>query len=127
MDTPENEDELVLGAGTIAAIVVAVVAAVVGAYVLTSEDDGPPEPPRLTPAEVAREACIAQAKARLKAPATAQWSDSLPKRVEGKERRYLWDAHVDAQNGFGALIRTDMFCRVKCNEDACEVTKLLMD
>jgi len=56
---------------------------------------------------------------RLKAPRTAKWpwasTDELVTYLGNRE--YLINAYVDAQNSFGALIRTYFTCRVRDDGD----------
>jgi len=58
-------------------------------------------------------------KDRLKAPRTAKWpwasTDQLVTYLGNRE--YLVDAYVDAQNSFGALIRTYFTCRLRDDGD----------
>ncbi|GIG71128.1 hypothetical protein [Phytomonospora endophytica] len=60
-----------------------------------------------TPEERAIEECRQSVLEQLKAPATAQFGDA--KATEGDDG-YSVSGYVDAQNGFGALIRTDYRC-----------------
>lgn len=57
---------------------------------------------------------------RLTAPATAKWPSSLDITiipVSGKEDSYQVIGYVDAQNGFGALIRTSYVCEISYTGD----------
>lgn len=61
------------------------------------------------PGDRAVRLCETAVKDRLKAPATAQFSDE---RISRQPPRYLVAGHVDAQNGFGALVRATWTCTV---------------
>lgn len=55
---------------------------------------------------------------RLRAPSTAKFpttSDSGVRSVHAGDGRYLVDGYVDAQNGFGAMLRTTWACEIKEN------------
>lgn len=58
-------------------------------------------------------ACEDAVRERLKAPATAQFPDFREAFVRDLDKG-VWQvmAHVDAENGFGALLRSDWTCRV---------------
>jgi hypothetical protein len=50
----------------------------------------------------------------LKAPATAKFPEfNIRMLTEDEDGSYTVKSYVDAQNGFGALIRNDFVCRVK--------------
>lgn len=66
------------------------------------------------------EACEEAVLSKLKSPGSAEfaWGDpredteSIPQRD-----RYLMDGYVDSQNGFGAVLRTDIVCGLTLNGD----------
>lgn len=60
-----------------------------------------------SPEERAVDECQQEVLAQLKAPATAEFGDA---EAEETEDGYLVTGQVDAQNGFGALIRSDFRC-----------------
>lgn len=54
------------------------------------------------------------AKDRLKAPATAKFASYQESQVTDKGNgEYLVSSHVDAENSFGAKVRTKYICRLK--------------
>lgn len=59
-------------------------------------------------------ACTEFAKRQLKAPATAKFPDYSDRSAiqisTGQEKRWIVATHVDAQNSFGAMIRSDVGC-----------------
>jgi|GEM_PF-3035317 len=57
-----------------------------------------------------REYCLSSVRKKLKAPSTAQFNDSSP--PKRTSNGWLWVSHVDAQNSFGAMIRTEFICEV---------------
>lgn len=75
--------------------------------------------PKAVPAEASltslsapmiRELCAANIRDQLKAPATAQFNDPANPTLAGAS--WLWESHVDAQNSYGALIRSPLRCKV---------------
>lgn len=68
--------------------------------------------------------CEDWVKDRLKAPSTADFP-TLPLKVvkEGNDK-YLVYSYVDAQNGFGAMIRTKFICETKCDSTSCSLIDL---
>lgn len=60
---------------------------------------------------VAKSMCEEFINDRLKSPASAKFAGSYP--TYGTGEIWTWEAYVDAQNSFGAQIRTDFVCRVK--------------
>lgn len=77
--------------------------AAVSAAAVTSS----PVPATTGSAEV-RQQCSEDVRAQLKAPATAQFSDPAP--PVQVDSGWLWESYVDAQNSYGALIRTRFRC-----------------
>lgn len=71
-----------------------------------------------------REVCLDSVRGKLKAPATARFTDSAVPALTGAE--WAWTSYVDAQNSFGATIRTSFTCRVfgQMPEDAQVLTVL---
>jgi hypothetical protein len=72
------------------------------------------------------EACTEAVLAHLKAPATAQFPDAStatykkPDPSCRQQTRVM--SYVDAENGFGALIRSEWGCSVSLSPDGSEVT-----
>lgn len=59
-------------------------------------------------------ACQAAAEQRLRSPATAEWPSSRASNIEHLgSGRYRVRTHVDAQNAFGAMIRSNVDCAVR--------------
>lgn len=58
----------------------------------------------------ASDTCGKLVKKNLKAPATAQWSGL---KVRKRGETYVVTGSVDAENGFGALLRLDYRCTMK--------------
>lgn len=76
--------------------------------------------------------CKKFVKQRLKAPATAQFSDYFDGdgevSVSRSEADYTVTSHVDAQNGFGALLQTAFTCEVtRVDEDTFRLVNLDLD
>lgn len=72
-----------------------------------------------------REVCLDSVRGKLKAPSTAKFTDSaIP--IRGGSG-WSWLSYVDAQNSFGAMVRTDFTCEVSGStpEDATVVTLLI--
>jgi hypothetical protein len=64
-------------------------------------------------------------KSNLKAPSTADWLSPSTGRWSGHPGYFLVTQTVDAQNSFGAKIRSSYQCRVVClSGDLCEVEKM---
>jgi hypothetical protein len=57
--------------------------------------------------------CIQQVTDRLKAPATARFSERDPDHEGQDGSLYLFTGTVDSENGFGALIRSDWSCKIR--------------
>ncbi len=98
----------------VAVLVVLVVAAAAGLVFVLTRPSGPQTADQIT-------ACRERLKRDLKAPATAQFSEeSVAKQPTGEfyEVRGL----VDAQNGFGALLRQRYTCTVTADGQALSVT-----
>lgn len=69
--------------------------------------------------------CRQSIEARLKAPATAQWSNGEVGRWDKHPKFFLARYTVDSQNSFGAMLRTAFECEAECfTENACVVRKL---
>lgn len=99
--------------GSLALLVVFVVAVVfvcVTAFISRSGDDSDPDP-----GPDAERVCQDFVKKRLKAPATAKFSDV--NHSGGVDGEYTVTGAVDSQNSFGALIRSDFTCTVKDDGD----------
>lgn len=85
---------------------VAVVAALVAAILVVGGDDS------ASPQGIAKTACVDEyVPAKLKAPATAKFSD-IAVDQEGSLSYYTVTGSVDAQNSFGALVRSKWSCYV---------------
>lgn len=98
-----------LGCGAIAAIVVAAIAVViVGLFVIAGLSGGGNEKAK------AVAACEGEVKARLKAPSTARFSSG----VSGSDGDYTVAGQVDAENSFGATVRSTYTCAVAVRGDA---------
>lgn len=107
--------------------VVVVVAVVFGILAFTgedsSEDVAPYEDPSATPSATrdvgnegtARIMCEKFVKARLKAPSTAEFSDT---KSSGKGPDYSVSGAVDSENSLGAPIRNDYRCLVRYDGDS---------
>ena len=60
--------------------------------------------------------CKDAVSTQLKAPTTAKFPDVLEVRrgkISGTENIYRIQGYVDAQNSFGAMIRTEYFCEIE--------------
>ena len=59
--------------------------------------------------------CKQNVEKKLKAPATAEFEGVTSARISQSEDRTQWSVrmHVDSENGFGALVRTEIACTVK--------------
>lgn len=58
------------------------------------------------------EACRRAVEVVLKAPASAKWPNHTQASIEATGDDYTVVSHVDAQNGFGALVRSTFRCVV---------------
>jgi hypothetical protein len=98
-------------------VALALVGVSVGAYAMT-------RPERVAEDKTATliEQCRAEAKKSLKAPATAQFSEERP--VELGDRFYYIDGSVDAQNGFGALVRSKYRCKAESTASGWSVVRV---
>jgi len=65
---------------------------------------------RIAPATTATTNCQAFVKERLKAPATAKFSNEVRREMEGGF--YIVTGSVDSQNSFGATLRSKYNCMV---------------
>lgn len=63
----------------------------------------------------AQAACVDFVERQLKAPSTADFGDEEVTQIRGP----VWEVvgEVDAENGFGAMLRSDYVCRVKFKGD----------
>ena len=119
-----------LGIAILASLAVGVLAllyfvgsGIVGLMGLLSSDGGPQSPAHSDVAAFVM--CRQFAEDCLRAPSTADWPSSLPPatRIEhAGEGRYLVQTYVDAQNAFGALIRSDISCQVQYRGGEREVS-----
>lgn len=71
--------------------------------------------------------CRSVIEANLKAPSTADFQSGLRDgiRYDGK---FMWtvQTRVDAQNSFGAKLRSVFTCKVRClNDESCQVVKVV--
>lgn len=64
--------------------------------------------------ELAYDVCQQAVEMELRAPATAEWPSLDEVTVVARpNRRYDVEGFVDSQNGFGALIRSDVYCGLR--------------
>lgn len=72
-----------------------------------------------------REVCLTSVRNKLKSPTSAKFYDDALPSYSGSA--WNWSSYVDAQNSFGAMIRTPFLCTVTgtSKEDARVVTVLL--
>lgn len=96
------------GAGCLLVIIGLVIWIVVAG--VTGSDD-PPDSEELRFG--AQDVCHQFVKERLRAPATAKFERYSEARITGVEPTYTVRGHVDSENGFGALIRSDYTCTVR--------------
>jgi hypothetical protein len=69
--------------------------------------------------DTARETCRSAVAKQLKAPSTAQWpGDSVYEEPPG---RFAVEGSVDAQNSFGAMVRTGYSCTVDVDGDFAQL------
>lgn len=115
--TPQTKRGNALGLGCLGAIALLVVIGIA----LSPSQDATPQSPH--DAFGAYSICRQFVTERLRAPATADFpnyyadrSGVNSARVAGTDAQYLVTAHVDSQNGFGALIRTPFTCTVTWQE-----------
>lgn len=66
-------------------------------------------------------ACENALRGKLKAPSTASFSGGMDTRVSQREGLWAVEGYVDAQNGFGAQIRSRYSCSVTFNGAAALV------
>lgn len=72
---------------------------------------GEDEPEEFVPTQTdARFVCEEWVKERLKAPATAEFTDGT---VSGSPSGYTITGTVDSENGFGAMLRGDWSCEIR--------------
>lgn len=99
------------------------------AAVFSSGDEGPERGDRYGAFDV----CTQVVKERLRAPATAKFPNPYEEDGEVRvssdfDKRWTVRSHVDAENGFGANIRTDWTCVVDHTErDRYDLVSLNMD
>lgn len=101
---PHQPRRTALIIGLAVAALVLPVGASVATYYLTRHE---PPPPPSDPATLAIHACEEAVKDRLKAPATARF---LHESARQSGTLYYVEGDVDAENGFGALIRGHFRC-----------------
>ncbi|MEW6765581.1 MAG: hypothetical protein AB1344_07325 [Pseudomonadota bacterium] len=112
------------GAGTLALLTLIVLATILFGG-KNKEDSGtsPRTPP--TPAETAKYAsgqCERLVKNRLKSPSTADFPWGFPNVIDLGGNEFMLVSYVDAQNGFGAMIRSNYSCRVKVENGKATIT-----
>jgi hypothetical protein len=74
---------------------------------------------------MAQVVCKQSISARLKAPSTAEWSFKEAGRWRNHPGYFLVRYSVDAQNSFGAKLRSNFECEVLClTADSCEVARM---
>lgn len=100
----------------VALAVAAVAVVVIGVFVVTRDDGSGPS------SGEALRACQTTVREKLKAPATARFDADKPPSVESnagssaEPGSMVVNGTVDAENGFGALVRNEYFCIVKLVE-----------
>jgi len=68
---------------------------------------------------IAKEYCRKAGTMRLKAPASAKWGDASTEYLKDLGKgRYHVQLQVDAQNSFGALLRTTVDCTLTLRNDS---------
>lgn len=67
--------------------------------------------------EEAINVCRQSVEGKLKAPATAEWSDEAAESQNARDDYVLVTGSVDAENGFGALIRMEWTCNARLLSD----------
>lgn len=60
----------------------------------------------------AKDECRVAVEDRLKAPATAEFSNETAEKAQGEDE-YVVTGEVDSENGFGAMIRNSYTCKVR--------------
>jgi len=84
---------------------------------------GDPEPERtMTPQTTASSSgyrsCTEAVRARLKSPSSANFPWSPDKMIDLGNNTFMVLGHVDAQNGFGAMLNTNFSCKVRVDTAA---------
>lgn len=110
-----------LGWGLVAAAVIAVIALYNSPG--SSEKRAANEMAKNAPL-YAEMACKDQVKARLKAPSTAEFSDV---EAVGYAGSYTVTGNVDAENSFGAALRSTFSCDVVVEGDLTKTSNVLID
>lgn len=95
--------------------VLIVIAALAGVWAYTSDS--------ANPERGAKQACEKFVTERLKAPATAKFTDGAAV-SQNTVGAYVVSGEVDAENGFGAMIRTAYSCTVTPDGDGWELHNL---
>ncbi|WP_272977110.1 hypothetical protein [Deinococcus geothermalis] len=73
-----------------------------------------------------REACLTSVRNKLKSPTSAKFYDDALPSYSGSA--WNWSSYVDAQNSFGAMIRTPFLCTVTgTTADDARVQTVLLD
>lgn len=86
--------------------ILSIVAVILFGLYVVREGGGSDEPSK----DMAAIMCQGWVKDRLRAPATAKFPLLSDHAVTQTENRFRVRSHVDAQNAFGALVRTDWDC-----------------
>lgn len=112
-------------AGETSVVAVVIGLLVFGWFILGGDKDEAPRAPVVqTPAQTAKYAastCESRVKGLLKAPATAKFPWDSPAVIDLGNNEFLLRSYVDAQNGFGALIRSNYTCRVKVTNGSASI------
>lgn len=104
------------GWGVLTLVGVAIIGALsTGSSPSTSNPSASPSVPEAMSYVTFHRTCTELVSKNLKAPATAQYPDSLEETQNGDltgtgETGFIWNGHVDAQNSFGANLRTPFVC-----------------
>lgn len=80
-----------------------------------STNSGPASEP------VVLDGCHQFVERQLRAPATAEYEDEF---VTGGPKVWTVRGNVDAENGFGALLRSDFSCTIRDHGDSWELVSL---
>jgi hypothetical protein len=96
-------------------------------WVLAGADGTPSKPADDTETDkfTAISACKSSVESQLKAPATAEFGDEAASR--SSTGTYVVTGHVDAENGFGAFIRTEWICDATPTADGYRGSAILIE
>lgn len=91
---------------------------------------GPPSPEEIRERNevVAWTACQGWVKNRLRSPSTADFPSLYSDKVTAlSDSVYVVRAYVDAQNGFGATVRTNFVCMTATDGDSWRLREIAME